>query len=256
MLNYLIAGTPRCGSGLLSRALNSQGVGAPDEYFSRAAVHLLLVRRGLADVLSTSALPKPVHGTDYAAEVRSAATLGGVVGITVHWYQLSWAEDTGLVDRLLDVFPDRRGVRVVLLRRIDRVGQAISQVIADATRRYYWEIDESDAHVSAGYEDRSVSRPHYSFERLQELISTIESDNLAWDGWLDLNRIRPLEVYYEDLDSHFADTVQRVVSYLTDGERSVVVGVRPSLQRQRDGLNESFRKAYLADLEERKHGCL
>ncbi len=244
---YIICATPRSGSGLLSRGLAATGVlGSPDEYFSRGAVHRWLGEWGLRDKLSSRSAPKAVPGTEYGKHVRSVATRGGVLGIVVHWYQLEWTRDAELVTDILDVFPDgsRSSVKVIRLTRSDRLGQAISTLIADSTRQYYHEPGKLPA-VSEGYEEAVRRPPQYDPVRIREHLDEIKRQEHAWDLWLAERAVATLHINYSDLCDSYEESMRRVIDFLGGGAELSMP--EPQLLRQHTFLNDQFRELYLRD---------
>jgi len=244
---YLICATPRSGSGLLSTSLTATGVlGEPDEYFSRAATHHNLGRWGIRDPSSTPQTPKAIQGADYLARVRAAATIDGVLGLTIHWYQYLCQRNLGLLTDMLEVFPPsvRASVKIVHLVRQDRLGQAISRVIADATRVYYIRRGEPVA-VAQGYEDHLRAEPSYDTQVLDDIISMNDVDNQQWRSWITQRGLEHLTVYYEDLCGAYGRTVREVMNFL--GAHPHVPVPPPQLVRQSSSLNEAFRQRYLLE---------
>ncbi len=139
-LSYLVCATPRSGSGLLCGGLMATArAGYPDEFFSPTHVHRFMGDWGIRSDESTPSTPRTQPGVDYLQAVWVHASLGGVVGIKIHWYQLEWAIQRGLVefDALFRGPPGSRPSRLIFLRRADTLGQAISLLIAAATHVYY-----------------------------------------------------------------------------------------------------------------------
>jgi LPS sulfotransferase NodH len=244
---YMVCATPRSGSGLLCRGLEATGVlGNPREYFSRAGVHHHLGEWGARQPDSTSVIPSWTPGFDYLRRVRVEAAIDGVLGLKVHWYQIKWFTAAGLFEDILEVYPPQVPVSFVLLRRRDKLSQAISTVIANSTRRYYRKPGQPPA-ASTWYESENIIEPCYDYERIRGIVVELEEHERSWCRFFARHRLTYRTMLYEDLCTDYRTTLRQVMDYL--GADSSVRVPPPQLVKQATPLNERFRQQYLADEE-------
>ena len=187
---YLVASTPRSGSGLLCRGLAAApGAGSPLEYFNPVHRGLLTERWGTRDGLA-----------GYVRDLYARRTTSsGVFAAKVHWDQLAslraealglaaaepeYALDGGFLERL---FP---GARIVRTIRLDVDRQARVAVVRPAHR-----------HLVAGRGKVPVGRDAvpYDYEGIEGCRRWIESAEVHWDRFLRGNGVEPVVVVYEEL---------------------------------------------------------
>jgi LPS sulfotransferase NodH len=199
---YVVCSVPRSGSSLLCELLCTSGVaGAPTEYFDREQAAEFRRRWGVDEAEYPSAL------------VAHKTTPNGSFGVKLHHHQMVEAfGDRGL----LAVWPD---LRLVSIRRDDRVAQAVSWAIAEQTGRW---ASTHDAPGTARYDRRHVAR----------LLRRIRREEAAWDRWFVAVGIEPLRVTYERLVADPDGVVRAVLTHL--GVDATVPLEPPTLERQAD----------------------
>jgi LPS sulfotransferase NodH len=117
---YLLCATPRSGSNYLCELLASTGrLGTPREYFNATG------RRAYDD----PAYPEDPR-EELARVLTTGSTTNGVYGVKVHPFQLA-----PLLDRV-DPFAELPRLRAVRIRRLDRLGQALSWARAQQTGQF------------------------------------------------------------------------------------------------------------------------
>jgi LPS sulfotransferase NodH len=128
----------------------------------------------------------------------------------------------------------------MLLRRRDRIGQAISLAIAQQTRQW----------LSRG---RATDAPVYSRSFIERQLADVKDCYDNWDRYFAAEAIEPLTLWYEDIapDLHAAiSTIARFV-----GGDALEAEVRRSppfvagqfdhgFKVQRTGLNEEWRQRF------------
>ncbi len=188
------------------------------------------------------------QGTDYLALVRRHATVDGVLGLKIHWYQLECGQRAGLYRDIAAVFPPamRSSLQILFLRRRDRVAQAISTLIAEATYIYYLKPG-AEPTVSFGYKHKISSSPEYHFYELQRIIAMIKSHEQRWLEWFAARNLEHCDLYYEDLVADYKDTVRTALRYL--GVPDLISVPSPQSVRQATSLNREFHRRYLRDLQ-------
>jgi trehalose 2-sulfotransferase len=213
---YLVCATPRSGSGMLCGALaNAIGAGHPDEWFARSLIHHNLGEWGLRDDASTPVRPRPKPGVNYLEHVLRAATVNRVLSLKVHWYQLQWIAEAGIVPDLLSGFPAsvRQNVRILMLRREDRVAQAVSTIIADATGVYY-QLRGCQPAVARGLGHLKPQSPRYDFEALLKIVREIIRDERYWYAWFSSRRLAHFCLTYELMCANYHAVMRQAMDYL------------------------------------------
>lgn len=214
---YAICSLPRSGSNILCDLLGQTGVaGRPRELLHEAA---------------RTAEPRPA--AEWMAALREAgSTANGVFAIKLFPPHLARLESQHGI-RFFDWFP---GLQVVLLRRRDLLGQAISLALATQTGRW----------VSA---NQPKAAPRYEARRIARML-----DHLAeWEGYwrrrFAVTGVQPLELYYEDFAAQPTAGANAVL------ERLGLPPLPPEAQgsgwlgTQASGVNAEWRARFLADLE-------
>jgi LPS sulfotransferase NodH len=217
-LDYLfLCFTNRCGSNYLAQLLAATGAfNEAGEFFNAPTVFEHTVPRGLHSLAAYfSVLPDIVpHGGRMAAKA----------GID----QLVMLADAGILDAL-----DVRA-RYLLLERQDRLGQAISRVIASQNGRW------TTAHAS----DVPDSALVYDRAAIDTELEKITHANAAFLVFFRANGIVPIHIAYEGLLREPEQTLQAVAAAL--GLTRLVY--RPSdvtIHPQSSSINREWRTRFL-----------
>tara|TARA_R110001606_G_scaffold273891_2_gene422421 strand:- start:4112 stop:4876 length:765 start_codon:yes stop_codon:yes gene_type:complete len=203
---YIICSTPRTGSTLLCRLLESTGVaGRPQSWFRAEDLGTWARRWGLP--LSHGA---PANFHDYvAAAIRAGRTDNNVFAARIMWGSMD-----ALVDGLaMPGTPTQAEcltvtfgpLRFVYIHREDTVAQAVSWLRAEQSQ--VW-------HRLECAEAAPDSPSHYDFAALDTLVQTIRAHNSAWAQWFDANDVQPLRLAYEALDANPVATTQSLLDAL------------------------------------------
>lgn len=216
-LAYVVCATPRSGSSLLCELLCNTGLaGAPTEFFDRQTYQEFCGAWGVETL------------DDYLRELlRRKTGPNGVFGFKLHWDQhLDFFSDTDLRRS----FP---GLRIVSMRREDRLGQAISFSRASQTGQWAW-------HHPAG-----KAGPVFDRSEISRFLAKIDTEVRAWEDLFRAGGIAPVRVVYEDLVARPRDEVVRVLRSLGIEVEGDLVVPPPSLRRQADRLSRRWRRRYL-----------
>jgi LPS sulfotransferase NodH len=246
----IICGTQRCGSTMVCEDLTSTGVlGRPEEYFlswkptppdSGAEVDW---RSKFDDVIAKATTPNGVRAFKLMA--NQLRHLDACLRTFI-----DPVEDMAF-PHIVGAFPD--AIWVWISRR-DRLDQAISHVVARSTGVYHAVKRTSgfvpgSAMTETGYRN-AEQNVAYDFRAFISEWHTINTANLAWQGFFARNRIKPLHLLYEDIISPKGR--QGYVSQI--GARAKVE-IPPLQERNLTKLSNplyaDFRKRILADLLDR-----
>jgi LPS sulfotransferase NodH len=210
-----IAAVPRSGSTYFGELLRRTGqLGAPGEHFNKA-------------------MHKPDGGEDTVERrCRLVATAGrtpnGVATVKLFPPHFWWLQKE---IRLGEWFPERRWVYIY---RADKLGSAISAAIASLTGNWW------------GERDATAPPPVFSPRLVEEKLLDLLASELSWAAFFARNQIEPLTVVYEELEKRPADHV-RAVADLAGVALSREPDIRTNTVRQRDALNEEWRRRFLAE---------
>jgi LPS sulfotransferase NodH len=225
-ISYFVCATQRSGSTLLCELLQGTEVaGVPDEYFEAlratgkprqpcqyfesADVADIAERLGPLDP-GRPDRPGEFEGWfDYA--VRRGTTRNGVFGAKMMWnyiddFRTRMAELTGLDDLTLDqalreVFPN---LRVIFVRRRDKVAQAVSLWRAIQTQQWRNEVEAN----------RDPGEAEYDYRALRHLLDELHRWDARWEDWFHATGREPIRVIYEEFAGSRAATVGRVLDSL------------------------------------------
>jgi LPS sulfotransferase NodH len=221
MLSYLVCSIPRSGSTLLCDLLMSTAVaGHPIEYFHPSRMEGLW-RRWEVDSID-----------DYVQRLLVERTgTNGVFGAKVHWGQYNPA----FGDRdPRELFPS---LRLVSIRRVDRLRQAISWVRA---------LQSAEWRAKGG--TPAEERPMFDAEEIRRKLTRIENDEAAWKRLFEEHGLAPFEVNYEQLVEHREETATEVAGHLgLDLPDGFSFG-EPTIERQSDALSEEWVERYRAEI--------
>lgn len=208
--SYFICGTPRTGSTLLCKLLDSSGVAGHPESFFR--------REGMKSYTQEWRIPLSTDDSfNYADYVRAAIASGstenGIFAVRVMYGTLA-----EMVDGLGDIYPELAGkdldllhrafgrMRFVYLRRENVVRQAVSWLRAEQTNVWHKTINLN--------EQEPAEEPHFDLFQLDELIHKIEAHNTAWQAWFAKFGIQPYSITYEQLDGDPLGVARSLLDFL------------------------------------------
>ncbi len=207
---YVLCASPRSGSTLLCDLLTQTGIaGNPQSYFRLAAIPELARGWGLSREMRD-------WDRSYVDSVLEHGTAGtGCFGMRIMWsdmaaflerLRLLYPNVDSDVGRLRDVF----GVeRFVHLSRDDRVGQAVSLVLARQTGLWHRHADGSERERNA-----PPAPPRYDHDEINAALCLLDAEAVGWSVWFDEGEIVPLAITYEELAANPIDTLIRVIEHV------------------------------------------
>jgi len=131
--------------------------------------------------------------------------------------------------------------RFVRLIREDKVGQAISSMIATKLGRWHVRSSREHAIYASQLDMLEIDITDFAAVRRNEM--TLRRDELFLDGFLEVHSVSPLVISYEDLVSDARNTVSRVLDFLDikyDQPTDISVSLKPTSSR----ISEIVRSQY------------
>jgi trehalose 2-sulfotransferase len=249
-ISYFVCATQRSGSTLLCELLKGTEVaGVPDEFFealrstgrprqSRQYFEDPTVAH-LAARLATTDPGTPEQLGDFEGWFPYALQRGtsnnGVFGAKMMWNyfddfrarlrELPGLHDAPFDDALNAVFPK---LRIVFVRRRDKVSQAVSLWKAIQTQQWRDEVDQP----------AESSRAEYDYQALRHLVSELHRWDARWEDWFHATGREPVRVIYEEFVDARAATVGRVLDALGIAPREG--GGKGPMRRQADTLSQDW----------------
>lgn len=199
---YLLCSSPRCGSTLLGEMLYATGVaGDPLEYLNGLYVASHLRQFAPSGKLSIQ---------QYLGEIQKRCTSpNSYFGVQIHFahFNRTIGQHPGQALEFL-----RAQDRVVLLRRRDRVAQAVSLYRATATG-IYSSLDEERQTEAEKTSVKNQDIP-YDQNKITEFLKGVIWQDVGWETLLLRYHIPHKELYYEDLTADYHRQSRKVLEYL------------------------------------------
>ena len=266
-VSYLVCATQRSGSTLLCELLRATDVaGASREYFERLrGTGLARQPRQYFEDPSVSSLaerlPPTLPGRPeepgefehwFRYVLQRGTTLNGVFGAKMMWnylddFKVRMGELPGLGDlsfneRLDAVFPN---LKIVFMRRRDKVAQAVSLWKAIQTQQWRTE-SESDTEPVEADEEPGVG---YDYEAIEYLLNELHRWDARWEEWFHATGREPIRVFYDEFTVSRAATIGRLLDAL---------GIDPPapegepMKRQADNRSRDWVSRFRSDSEHRQ----
>ena len=219
---YAVCTSGRSGSNLLCQYLSSTGMlGNPLEYFNGSGRRLL----GYPEYPD-----EPSRQIDWILTL--GATPNGIYGLKAFPAQIEQIEKS---IRWTELLP---GLKFVLLKRRDILGQALSAVRALQTEQWRASMP---ARGPAMYDGAQI------YERLQFAAG----DYAWWDIFFTRHVVVPTIIVYEDLLADPQAAVDQVADLFGLRGYARVASERIDLTMQRDATTEEWRTRFLAEYRDR-----
>jgi len=199
-VRYLLCATPRCGSNLLSLALQNTGIaGVPHEYLNPRLMWGWVRRTGCG---------VPFDVVDYLEGIEAVRTTpNGVFGLKVHFYHLPliWGRDrAGMLDFL------SRFDHLILLGRGDKLAQAVSLYRAQVTQ--IWTSDDH-RHLPAD-DPRLTLKVPFRPDLIANALKSIAAGDAGWASLLASSGKSAARFQYETFSLDIDSSVDRVLEIL------------------------------------------
>jgi LPS sulfotransferase NodH len=180
--SYGIFCLPRAGSTLLARELSSAGVGAPAEHFRDHIAYLLQHRK-----FSNFSIHK------WWSVLERAQTRNGIFATKIVWDLYRTAADYMTGDERNWLEAKFGEMTIVYLERRDKVGQAVSDFIAQRTGVWHmWPQYLPDYH-------EKISRVREDMDAMVVTYRKFTSDESTLKAWLGTLGKPPLEIEFDEV---------------------------------------------------------
>src|SRR5580698_6624162 len=257
-ISYLVCATQRSGSTLLCELLKGTEVaGVPEESFEvlrstglpRQPREYFLdpTLSGIAQKLAPLNAGEPERSGQFEGWFKYAIQRGtsrnGVFATKMMWNyfddfrervrELPGLQDVTFNNALELLFPQ---LRIVFVRRRDKLAQAVSLWKALQTQQWRNEADpfESDLQVE------------YDYVALKHLVNELHRWDARWEDWFHATGREPIRVIYEEFVTSRAATVGRVVDALGIDPREPESELGP-MRRQADNLSHDWVSRFRQD---------
>lgn len=218
-MKYLILGSPRSGSTLVSRMLfETKMAGDPLEYFNRYLLDLERLIKGQKDLTFNRFLDE--------MKLRRTSP-NGLFGMQLHYSQLLYKFSSDTVNKsIIDFMRDFD--KHIWVRRRSRLRQAISFIIA--RKKGAWSSEDEREGEKLAVEDISV------FDILSAL-RIVSLNDYGWEEIIKSEQLNVHEVWYEDLVENYERECSGIFDFLQIN--SYIDSVPPPpISRQGTELNE------------------
>jgi LPS sulfotransferase NodH len=169
-----------------------------------------------------------------SAVIRKASTDNGRLCIKIFPRHLNWFYNRYNVDFIKSLM-DRTETGLILLKRRDRIRQAISFSRGRMTRKF------RSTHQSIGEE-------FYDFDAICQLYWYIDRSYCFWSSYLNIHEYEYHEFYYEDLlndPAKYVDCVSNILSVPRPES------IHSALEIQRDEKTEEWVKRFKSDMKQK-----
>ena len=251
----LVCASQRSGSTLLCELLKGTEVaGVPDEFFE--ALRSTGIPRqprqyfeapemqDIAERLPATDPGRPEQVGEFAGwfeyALHRGTTPNGVFSSKMMWNyfddfrarirELRGLEQLTFHQALDEIFPQ---LRIVFVRRRDKVAQAVSLWRAIQTQRWRTEDISNDA-----------AEAWYDYRAIKHLVAELHGWDAKWEDWFQVTGRQPVRVIYEEFVGSRAATVGRVLDALGIPPRELAVNGKGPMRRQADDLSQGWVDRY------------
>lgn len=245
---YIICGTPRTGSTLLCKLLEStKTTGNPDSFYGRQFMSWWAGEWRLPgrDTMSE----RDFNIAYLNAVVAAGKGRTGIFGLRLMRENLN--ELSAILDQVFPQLPSDRArlerafgrILYIHLSREDKLAQAISLVKAEQTGLWHMAPDGTEIERLAPPEE-----PQYDFERINREVLQLEGHDTAWISWFDAQGIEPLRIGYETLSANPAAALTSICEALGIQPPNAR-DVSPGVAKLADETSLDWMRRYRSDIE-------
>ena len=219
---YGIVGTQRSGSNYLCSVLRSvEELGDPRECFN--PVHI----RTEEELTRSSE-----DAAGFAAELIRDIPSDGVFGFKIHYLQF-FQNFVQTDTRLEEAFP---GLKIIYLRRVNVVRQAISLWKAELTQSWTANMDQKRS-------------PFYDFSQIRTRYFDLKIQDILWREYLSDRKLEYLNVFYEDVINNNDKLFFQIFAFL--GRSDLVSNIKaPQMKKQADQTTDAWETRFRQDYSE------
>jgi LPS sulfotransferase NodH len=243
---YVICTSPRSGSTMLCGMLEATGqAGSPDSHFHVPSLDAWIDEYGLAPDPGTSMRDR--LDLVLAAAVTRGRGATAMFGLRLqqdsldHFLSMLGIAHPGVAGGAASIEAAFGRTRYLHLTRRDRLGQAISHLIATQTGLWHRNADGSELERLA-----EPAAPVYDPDVIRALIARAEARDLAWNRWFVRERIKPLRLTYEVLSADPQGVLGCVLAHL-GLDPALAATVAPPTARLADATSDDWRARFLSD---------
>ena len=245
-MQYLLCGTPRTGSNLLSYSLLSENIGIPLEYLKFTETILnyqLACRLGVNPQIFNPKTFQVLNPQQFLPEYipllqKYRTTNNSIFGCKVFSHHSDFNKDNTWQIVVQSLLRQSQNLRIIFLER---------DSIAEQTVSYYWGAKTREwstlTHSSVRWE------PVYDFTELYDIFVAIREVNYFWKRtflpFIGQLGLPILHIKYEDLNQHLPETLLRVHQFL--GVEASIAN-EPPIQKQSNPLKTEFVNRFQEDL--------
>jgi len=219
---YGIVGTQRSGSNFVCSVLRSvSALGDPREYFN--PVHIPSEEKITQSVSDASSFSK---------ELLENTPDGETFGFKIHYIQFR----QNFLQKNLKLEEAFPGIRIINLRRMNVVKQAISLWKAELTQSWTANMPP-------------IRKAHYDYAQIQKRYFDLKIHDIMWRNYLAENRIPNLNIFYEDILSNKEKLFFQIFSYL--GRPDLVSKIKaPEMKAQSDDTSLEWEEKFRSELSD------
>jgi LPS sulfotransferase NodH len=220
-MKYLILGSPRSGSTLVSRILfETKMAGDPLEFFNRYLLELECEIKGIKELTFDRFLDE--------MKLRRTSP-NGVFGMQLHYPQLLMKFSSDNINNSMIGFV-RDFDKYIWLRRRNKLRQAISFVIAKTNGA--WSSEDKKKIEKLEVEDISMID-------ILSALRFVSFNDFGWERLIHAAKLDVHEVWYEDLVTNYESVCSGIFNFLQINSNIEMVP-RPPISRQGSELNEKL----------------
>lgn len=235
---------------MLCEMLKKTGVaGRPGSLFYDSSLTGWLDYYGLADTPYAS--QEEALAAVFAAAKHKGTSANGVFGVRLQ--QTSFPFFTQQLARLFPAeMTDRARIDAafgpsvfIFLKREDKLGQAISRVVAEQSGLWHRNADGSEFERVAAHRE-----PEFDRAAIATHLAELNQMEAAWEAWFAQQAISPMRFTYESLCEASKEALAKILEALGQ-DPAIAARIDPPTAKLANALSETWRDRFLNDQVER-----